>query len=275
MYHISSLAPRGVEIFPQPRHPTTTEGFSALLSRSPCPGSVPVVPNRAPGTAIKQGGCDGATAIAGMIREALAFLNQHPRLANLPFGKAIALLVRGSADLAATGCAGDRTDAGNVTLLRSVETVQTFLAEHPSVADAAIGRAAAGLAGHIAGAIGKIAFRNSAETDPERLVTAVRMAEIYLKEHPQLAVMPLGDAAGKLIEGARLLAGGKPVDPDLQAMARRVGRFVQDYPRLAGCDFGQIVLHLVGTFLATDTATASVPIAQAGAAVETEMSLAA
>lgn len=281
MYHISSLAPRGVEIFPQPRHLSpATDAFSVLLFEGPCPGGVPVdgihVSSRAGAqTATRPGGCGGAAPVAGMIREALAFLDQHPRLANLPFGKAIALLVHGSADLAATGRAGERTEAGTVTLLRAVETVQTFLAEHPSVADASIGRAAAGLAGHVAGAIGEIACQGSAASAPERLVAAVKMTEIYLREHPQLAAMPLGDTAGKLIEGARSLAGGKPADPDLQALARRVGHFVQEYPRLAGCDFGQIVLHLVGSFLATGTGATNVPAAQAESAAETEMSLAA
>lgn len=191
--------------------------------------------------------------LTGPGREAQQFLDQHPRMANSPFGKAVALLIRGAAHLAHTEPPRDLPDDGEATLTRAIETVESFLARHPRVAEAPIGRSAAALAQGIASAI-REAGDNAGARRIDYLLAAAKKADLYLGEHPKLAGMPLGQVVEKLVDGVTSLADGNPLDADLQTLAKRVGHFVQNHPRLADSEFGQIVSHLVQGFPVPGTA---------------------
>jgi len=195
----------------------------------------------------------GSGGLTGAAREAQQFLDQHPRMANSPFGKAVALLIRSAADLAHTEPPRDLPDDGEAMLMRAIETVEGFLAAHPRVADAPIGRSAAALAEAIASSI-RNAGDSSGAHRIDYLLAAAKRVDLYLGEHSKLASMPLGQVVEKLVDGVKALADGNPLDADLQTLAKRVGHFVQSHPRLAESEFGQLVSHLVQGFPVSGTA---------------------
>ena len=216
----------------------------------------------------------GSGGPIGAAREAQQFLDQHPRMANAPFGKAVALLIRGAADLARSDLPRDPLDDGETMLMRAIDTVEDFLAAHPRVADAPIGRSAAALAQGVASAI-RNAGDSSGAHRIDYLFAAAKRADLYLGEHPKLATMPLGQAIEKLVDGVKALADGNPLDADLQTLARRIGHFVQNHPRLAESEFGQVIAHLVSGFPAGGRAVPPTATAEAGTAPTREMMSAA
>ncbi len=59
--------------------------------------------------------------------------------------------------------------------------------------------------------------------------------------------MPLGEAVGKLVSGVSAQGEGSRID-DLEAilkLAKRIGAFVENHPRLSESEFGNIVKDLV------------------------------
>jgi hypothetical protein len=79
------------------------------------------------------------------------------------------------------------------------------------------------------------------------LKEAAREAHGFLKDHPRIAEMPLGEAVGKLVNGVAAQADGAKID-DLEAiqkLAKRIGAFVENHPRLSESEFGDIVKDLV------------------------------
>lgn len=98
---------------------------------------------------------------------------------------------------------------------------------------------------------------NPASCTLEQLLGAAAEAQGFLEANPKIAVMPLGQVAARLADAAMALSEGKPVDGELERLAKRVGLYVNDHPRLADSEFGPIVAHLARSFLAVGAHAAS------------------
>jgi len=183
---------------------------------------------------------DGLAAAA---RNAFDLLAGNARLAESSFGKSAMLLVRASVELEKNGSLDALPEDGKVRLARAAESARAFLAEHPRVADSPLGASVAKMAGAVVAAIGTDDGGGRIRL-ADWLMEAARRAELYFEEYPALAGMPLGEAVSSLIDGVKALADGNPLDADLQTLAKRVGYFLQQHPRLAQSEFGQLVAPL-------------------------------
>jgi hypothetical protein len=181
-----------------------------------------------------------------------SFLEENPRIANSPFGKAAGMLVRGAVHLAnSQGVDSFPTDSTE-KIMQAVGKVREFLENHPRVADSPFGKAVAKLGGEIASHI-RADHIDSEPTLQDKVIRAAKATHGFLEAHPKIAEMPLGQAVEKLINGVREIGDGGTVDADIQQLAKRLGHFVHNHPRLAQSEFGQLVSTLTRGILALDS----------------------
>ena len=181
-----------------------------------------------------------------------SFLEEHPRIANSPFGKSAGMLVRGAVHLAK----GDGTDGlpqeSQEQLMQAVGKVKEFLGNHPRVADSPFGQAVAKLGGEIASHI-RADNGDPGPTLQDKVIHAARQAHGFLESNPKIAEMPLGQAVEKLINGVGEMGDAGTIDAEIQQLAKRIGNFVHNHPRPAQSEFGQLVSNLTRGMLALDT----------------------
>lgn len=185
-------------------------------------------------------------------RQVNSFLDEHPRLAHSPFGKAAGLLVRGAVHLAKGEGSDILPPESKEQLLQAVGKAKEFLGSHPRVAESPFGQAVAKLGGEIVSQI------RADKGDPgpslqDKVIHAAKQANGYLEAHAKVAEMPLGQAVDKLINGVGEMGDGKTIDADIQQLAKRIGNFVHNHPRLAQSEFGQLVSSLARGIAALDT----------------------
>jgi len=90
-------------------------------------------------------------------------------------------------------------------------------------------------------------------TIKHKVIHDAKQAHRYLEERPKIAGMPLSQAVEKLIDGVRAMGERNSVDPNIQNLAKRIGHYVGQHPRLAESEFGQLVSNLARRILALDT----------------------
>lgn len=185
-------------------------------------------------------------------RQVHSFLEEHPRIANSPFGKAAGLLVRGAVHLAKGDGADGLPPESKEKLMQAVGKAKEFLSNHPRVAESPFGQAVARLGGEIASHI-RAGNDDPGPTLQDKVIRAAKATSAFLESNPKIAEMPLGQAVEKLINGVREMGDGKSIDPEIQQLAKRIGNFVNNHPRLAQSEFGQLVSSLARGILALDT----------------------
>ena len=188
----------------------------------------------------------GGDPLTTAARKAHAFLENHPRLAESPVGKAVQTLVRGVVQLSKSD-GMELSDEAKKALNEAIDKVKSFLADNPRVQKSSFGNSVAAMARSIKAHI-------TGESSNAGLLDAAREAQGFLKEHPRIAEMPLGEAVGKLVRG--VAAHSKEADigdiEAIQKLAKRIGHFVETHPRLSESEFGDIVKDLVREIVAID-----------------------
>jgi hypothetical protein len=191
----------------------------------------------------------GGDPLTTAARKAHVFLESHPRLAETSFGKAAANLIRGIVHTSkAEGL--ELNEEAKKALHAAVEDVKEFLGAHPRIENFSFGKSVTFMARSISAQI-------SDDAGNSPLKVAAREAHGYLKDHLRIAEMPLGEAVGKLVNGVAAQAQGAKID-DLEAiqkLAKRIGTFVENHPRLSESEFGDIVKDLVREIVVAQEST--------------------
>ncbi len=186
----------------------------------------------------------GGDPLTTAARNAHAFLDSNPGLAESPVGKAVETLVRGVVHLSKTD-GMELSDEAKKALNEAIDKVKSFLADNPRIQNSPFGKSVAVMARGINAHI-------TSESSNPGLMEAAREAHGFLKDHGRIAEMPLGEAVGKLVRGVAAQNNGADIGniEAFQKLAKRIGNFVEGHPRLSESEFGQIVKDLVREIVA-------------------------
>ncbi|NKB21023.1 MAG: hypothetical protein GKS01_11030 [Alphaproteobacteria bacterium] len=198
----------------------------------------------------------GADPLTVAARTAHAFLDNHSRLAESPFGKEVNKLIRGIVHLSKSE-GMELSEEAKKALNDAIEKVTKFLSDHPRIQNSQFGKSVAVMARGINAQI-------VGDTGGAGLTEAAREAHGFLKDHPRIAEMPLGEAVGKLVRGVAAQSKGAEIG-DIEAfqkLAKRIGNFVENHPRLSESEFGDLVKDLVREIVAIDETTKPKPDAK-------------
>lgn len=198
-------------------------------------------------------GGGGNSDLLKAARQVHGFMEEHPRIANSPFGKAVGMLVRGAVHLAKSEGTDGLPRESQEKILQAVGKVKEFLENHPRVSESPFGQAVAKLGSEIASHI-RADGSDPGTTLKDKVILAAKETTAFMKDNPKIAEMPLGQAVEKLINGVREMGDGKTIDAEVQQLAKRIGSFVHNHPRLAQSEFGQLVSALTRGIQALDTA---------------------